>query len=217
MKRTALWTLLAAFAVLIAAIRPVWCGEIRGVWFEPDAFNTRERQTTTLAEIRQGNLNTVFLACPPLNGNYGWSRASDLCTFLSMVKAARPGIAVHVWLTNLERRGVGTRADFTSRNEQLAQRKWALDMIAKYPTLDGVHFDYIRYADWATCSAKKMNGIKQTIRITHDALRALSRRRFLTCTSFVAEEPSYQGWRGTEPLSGKETCRVGTASGTSPM
>lgn len=172
--------------------------EVRAVWLNPWAFNSPETRAATLGRIRRAHLNTVFLQTPAVAGNYGidWGGASpqNYATFLKELKEA--GIAIHGWIINRERRGEGTQADFTSADERKAQRDWALAVLAAFPGLDGIHFDYIRYGDWASHDTAKAAGVTETVRLTAEAIRAKCPGRNLTAAVFTAASPSYMGQAG---------------------
>jgi hypothetical protein len=170
-------------------------GEVRAVWINPFSFDTPEHRAATLAKIGRANLNTVFLQTPSVAGNYGitWGGASpeNYSAFLKDLKSA--GLAVHGWIINREREGEGKQADFTSANERKAQRDWALAVLDAYPALDGVHFDYIRYGDWAKHEIAKAGGVTETVRMTLKAIRKKHPGKFLTAAVFVAASPNWMG------------------------
>jgi len=172
--------------------------EVRAVWLNPWAFNSPEIRAATLAKVRRAHLNTVFLQTPSVAGNYGieWGGASpeNYTAFLKDLKAA--GITVHGWIINRERRGQGTQADFTSEIERNAQRDWALAVLAAWPALDGIHFDYIRYGDWASHDTAKAAGVTETVASSAEAIRAKCPGKNLTAAVFTAASPSYMGHAG---------------------
>jgi len=169
--------------------------EVRAVWINPFSFDTPENRSATLAKIRRANLNTVFLQTPSVAGNYGitWGGASpeNYSAFLKDLKGA--GLAVHGWIINREREGEGKQADFTSGKERKAQRDWVLAVIDAWPALDGVHYDYIRYGDWAKHETGKARGITETVSMTLKAIRRRHPGKFLTAAVFVAASPNWMG------------------------
>lgn len=169
--------------------------ELRGGWLSEDTIDTAERRAQHIAKFRRARLNTAFLQVAPFNGNYGLSDPAAFEAFLKDAKAE--GLAVHAWMQNYKRRGETTPADFTDPAEREAQKKWALDLLAAYPSLDGIHFDYIRTSTWEPCDGAKMQGIAETIRVTREAIRARYPRKFLTCAAFNAAAVSYRGWKPT--------------------
>lgn len=183
--------------------------EVRAVWLNPWAFNSPWTRSATLDKIRRARLNTVFLQTPPVAGNFGisWGGATpgNYAAFLKELKAA--GISAHGWIINRERLGEGGQAPFTVPSEQQAQRDWALAVLDAYPELDGVHFDYIRYMEWGPYDPAKADGITETVRLAHEAIRATHPGRFLTAAVFTAASANYLGdrsggrlsWSGAEP------------------
>ena len=169
--------------------------EVRAVWLNPFAFNSPEIRETTLAKIRRAHLNTVFLQTPSVAGNYGiqWGGASaeNYSAFLNQLKDA--GVAVHGWIINRERAGEGTQADFTSKRERKAQAEWARAVLDAYPKLDGVHFDYIRYGEWARHDSARARGVTETVRISLKYIRKKHPGRLLTAAVFVAASANYMG------------------------
>ena len=174
--------------------------EVRGVWLNPDAFNSPSARSSTLGKIASANLNTVFLAAPPINGNYGWS---DPAAFQICLDDARlQGLAVHGWIANHSRLG-GSPVDFSSAAERASQRQWVLDLLAAYRDLDGVHFDYIRDEHWDDPDAARMGGITELLRISKEAIDSAFAGKRLTATSFTSASASYLGsqpdWSGDVP------------------
>lgn len=165
--------------------------ELRGAWLANDTVDTAAHRAEMLAKLRRGHFNTAFIAVPPLGGQYG---TSDAAGFGAMVDdCAAAGISVHAWFQNFKRLGESTQADFTSAAERAAQRQWVLDMLAAYPTLDGVQCDYIRYSTWEACAAAKMQGVADTVKAIRDAVAP----RPVTCAVFNAASISYRGWKPT--------------------
>ncbi len=164
--------------------------ELRGVWLNQYAFNSMNRQET-LEKILQANLNTIFLASPEIEGNFGESDPEDFKAFIRDAKSS--GLSVHGWICNHLRTHNRSKVDFTDPKEQQAQVKWAISLLDTYPELDGVHFDYIRYEEWERCNDDKMNGISETIRLVYAAIKRKYPEKFLTATSFAAASPSYHG------------------------
>lgn len=179
--------------------------ELRGVWLNPYAFND-ENRAETLNKIVSANLNTIFIAAsPPVNGSHGHLDPEDYAETIRSAKSL--GLSVHGWICCQRRLGKARTVDFTNPEEQEAQKQWALDLLAKYPDLDGIHLDYIRYYKWSKCDAAKMEGLESTIRRTYDAIKRRHPDKFLTVTSFIAASANYHGsskgrrleWTGDVP------------------
>jgi uncharacterized lipoprotein YddW (UPF0748 family) len=162
--------------------------EVRGVWLNPGAFSTAARQDATLQKIAKANLNTVFVAVPPIGSNSGWSQEPYFLQFIQ--KAAQQGLSVHVWVSNMNRTD---QVDFTSATEQKAQTDWTIALMNKYGQyLDGVHFDYIRYDKYATSTTTgpyadlprtdsvKTEGVNQTVLKSFNALKSYDSNKVLT-------------------------------------
>lgn len=183
--------MLSALVFLVAAAQDPGTPELRGAWLSNDTVDTAPHRADMLAKLRRGHFNTVFIAVPPLNGQYG---TSDPAGFGAMVAAAKAaGLSVHAWFSCFKRLGESSQADFTSAAERAAQRQWFLDMLAAYPGLDGVQCDYIRYSTWEACSAAKMQGVADNVKGIRDAVAP----RPVTCAVFNAAAISYRGWKPT--------------------
>jgi hypothetical protein len=141
-----------------------------------------------LQKLRSAHLNTAFITVPPIHGNYGTVDGAAFGAMVDDLKGA--GLSVQAWFQCYKRKGEGNPADFTQQAEREAQRQWALDMLAAYPKIDGIHFDYIRYSTWEANSAAKLNGVQETVRITKEAVAP----RPLTCAVFQAFAVTYRGW-----------------------
>lgn len=165
--------------------------ELRGAWLDSDTFTTPALRESILRKLRRAHLNTAFVTVPPLNGNYGTVDGAAFGAMVADLKAA--GIAAHAWFPCYKRRGEGAPADFADAAERAAQRQWVLDMLAAYPQLDGVHFDYIRYSVWEANAAAKLQGVQETVRIAKQAIAP----RPLTCAVFQAYAVTYRGWSPT--------------------
>jgi hypothetical protein len=185
--------MIAEILCLLMAVQDPGTPEMRGGWLSSDTFDTPAERTAMVAKFRTAHLNTMFVTCPPLNGNYGESAPSDFAAFVDDAKAA--GLIVYAWFQNFKRLGESNPADFASAAEQQAQKQWVLDMLAAYPKLDGAHLDYIRYSTWEACVASKMNGVAQTISAIRQALQAQHPGKPLTCAVFKAAAVSYRGWK----------------------
>jgi len=173
--------------------------EMRGTWLDPDAFATAQARETTLRRVVQANINTLFVLAPTMGRNQG---SGDPKAFAELVRQARAkGLAVHGWICN-HRRVEGTEAvDFRDSNERRAQAAWALSLLEAYPELDGIHLDYIRYADWSECDAAKMDAVTMTIRQIREAMKGKFPDKFLTATSLAAANVAYRGaWRDGKPV-----------------
>jgi hypothetical protein len=170
--------------------------EVRGTWLNPEAFNSPVKRQETLQKLLEAHLNTVFVAVPPINNNYGWSDSLDFVQFISEVHSE--GISVHIWVANLWRDGSGS-VDFTNPIEQQAQTQWILDLMDTYGTyVSGIHFDYIRYNDWEPVNiGGKMDGITQTIESAYQALKSQFPDKFLTGTSFTLD-PNYANYNDSD-------------------
>jgi len=182
--------LLKTLFVLLATQDP-GTAELRGAWLSNDTVDTAPHRAEMVAKLRRGHFNTVFIAVPPLGGQYGTSDAAGFGAMVDDCHAA--GISVHAWFQNFKRLGESTQADFTSGAERAAQRQWVLDMLAAYPNLDGVQCDYIRYSTWEACSGAKMQGVADTVRAIREAVAP----RPVTCAVFNAASISYRGWKPT--------------------
>ncbi|MBI3856256.1 MAG: hypothetical protein HY293_11255 [Planctomycetes bacterium] len=169
--------------------------EMRGGWLSADTFDTPAQRTDIVAKFRRGHLNTIFLTVPPLNGNYGTSDPAAFGALIADAKAA--GLNVYAWFQNFKRQGESTPADFTSAGERDLQKQWVLAMLAAYPALDGVHLDYIRYSTWEACNAAKINGVAETVRTIHEALKSVHPGMPLTAAIFNAAAITYRGWKPT--------------------
>ncbi|MBN1424155.1 PKD domain-containing protein [Candidatus Fermentibacteria bacterium] len=151
-------------------------GETRAVWLNHYAFDSPEKRAETLQKITNANLNTVFLIVPD-DTRPAWSTVADFSAMLTGAKAL--GLGAHVWMINLWRTA-GQTADFTDPAEQEAQTQWARTLLDSFPTLDGIHFDYIRYETQDRLDSVKMHGIRQTVLQTYQALQTEYPGRFLT-------------------------------------
>lgn len=183
--------MLPALLLFAAALQDPGTPELRGAWLANDTVDTAPHRADMLAKLRKGHFNTVFIAVPPLNGQYGTSDAAGFGAMVTEAKAA--GLSVHAWFSCFKRMGENSQADFTSPAEQAAQKQWFLDMLAAYPALDGVQCDYIRYSTWESCAAAKMKGVADTIRTIRDAVSP----RPVTCAVFNAAAITYRGWKPT--------------------
>jgi hypothetical protein len=179
--------------LLLAAAQDPGTPELRGGWLASDAFDTAAERSSMIAKFKAAHLNTMFVTVPSINGNYGESLPADFSALLDDAEAA--GIIVYAWFQCFKRMGESNPADFTSAAEQQAQKQWALDMLAAYPKLDGIHFDYIRYSTWEACNAAKINGVATTCKVTRDAITTLHPGMPLTCAVFNAAAVSYRGWK----------------------
>lgn len=162
--------------------------ELRGAWLDSDTFTTPALRASMLQKLRSARLNTAFITVPPLNGNYGTVDGAAFGAMVDDLKGA--GISAQAWFQCYKRRGESTPADFTQAAEREAQKQWALDMLAAYPKIDGIHFDYIRTSTWEANSAAKLNGVQETVRMTKEAVAP----RPLTCAVFQAFAVTYRGW-----------------------
>ncbi|MBI2617009.1 hypothetical protein HYW55_02685 [Candidatus Gottesmanbacteria bacterium] len=153
--------------------------ETRGVWLNPYSFKAPETRQQTLDKIIKANLNTVFLASYTLSGNFGWSDKESFDAMLAALKSK--GLSVHVWLSSMSRKGAGTQAEYTDVSEQEAQKNWCMDWLSSYPTLDGVHFDNLRYlVEVAEISKQRNIGVFRTIKACYDAVKMKYPTKFVT-------------------------------------
>ena len=150
--------------------------ETRAVWLNNYAIDSPAKSAETLQKISDANLNTIFLIVPD-DTRPAWSKVADFSAMLGEAKAL--GLAAHVWMINMYRTA-GQNADFTDPAEQAAQVQWARTLLDSFPTLDGVHFDYIRYPTQDRLDSVKMEGVRQTILQTHEMLQIEYPGRFLT-------------------------------------
>jgi uncharacterized lipoprotein YddW (UPF0748 family) len=187
--------MLAEILCLALAAQDPGTPELRGGWLSSDTFDTAAERTSIVAKFRRAHLNTMFVTCPPVGGNYGESAPADFAALIDEAKAA--GLAVHAWFQSFKRLGEASPADFASAAEQEAQKRWVLDLLSAYPKLDGIHLDYIRYSTWEDCIAAKMDGLVRTISGIRQALRAQHPGLPLTAAVFRAAAVSYRGWKPT--------------------
>jgi hypothetical protein len=180
------WSL--SIACLLGPL-PQGAPELRGGWVAHDSIGTPADRASMIQKFRRAHLNTAFVAVPSIGGQYGTTDPAAFGAFVDDAKAA--GLQVHAWFQNFKRLGEATQADFTSAAEREAQKKWVLDLLAAYPKLDGVELDYIRTSTWEACSAAKLQGIDETIRLIREALPG----RPLTAAVFNAASISYRGWK----------------------
>lgn len=200
MRTPLLCSLLLLTATTVRAAEPAETPELRGVWLQPYAM-TAETLPASLDKIKQLRLNTVFIRTPPIETptvtHHG---RADRADFEAAVKALTDrGISVHAWITNKWRAG-NDQADFTDPAERAHQAAWAVAILKRYPTLDGVHLDYIRYTKWGPPVAAKMNVVTQTVADIRTAMRKHDPRAKLTAAVFTADY-SYVG--GTWNPAGK--------------
>jgi len=158
--------------------------EVRGVWV--DELDSSEKSTTILSNILSANLNTVFAVSPPIGKNNGWSNRKQFKNFVKL--AHQNGLSVHIWVPNLYRQKNGNQSDFRGKKERNAQKKWVLKLLKKYKRhVDGIHFDYIRYANWENVNdGQKMDAVNRVVREMASAVRKKYRRMFVTATTVSA-------------------------------
>lgn len=176
--------------------------ELRGAWLMHDTFDTPSRRVDILAKCKKAHLNTIFPTAAPIGANYGEATPAAFTALLDDAKAA--GLQVHVWIQNYKRLGGETNpVDFRDPTERETQKQWALSLLAAYPKLDGVHFDYIRYPTWEDSDAAKISGVAETVRITKEAMKTQYPGKTLTAAVFRAAAVSYRGqnstWNGAVP------------------
>ena len=169
--------------------------EVRGVWLNAQAFSSEQGRQDTLKKIDGANLNTLFLLAPPVQGYPGWSTQE---AFSAMLKESESrGLSVHGWIPNGFRIPGGT--DFTLSHEQIEQTQWAMAMLEKYPALDGVHFDYIRFTKWEDVDRQKMDSVSTVVRIAFQAIHHRYPRKFLTAAVINATPNRAQSGKESGP------------------
>lgn len=150
--------------------------ETRAVWLNNTAFNSAALRTSLITKLKAANINTLFIATPPIGSNSGWSNANDFKALLSDPYIQT--LSLHVWTYNIGRIK-GQESDYTSATEQAAQAKWAVDLLVAYPQLDGVHLDYIRYPDpdrgfptnlYGILVKEKIEGVNKTVKAIYEAI-----------------------------------------------
>jgi uncharacterized lipoprotein YddW (UPF0748 family) len=164
--------------------------EVRGVWLNTPAFNSESRREDTLNKICRANLNTLFILAPPVRDNQGWSTHESFSALLEEAKSQ--GMSVHAWIANRYRTSGGV--DFTLSQEQSKQVHWAIDLLSKYPTLDGIHFDYIRYEGWQKGDYQKMGSVSNTVRLAFNAIHRHFPEKFLTA-AVLESTPNHANYK----------------------
>lgn len=172
----------------IAAQSEASC-ETRAVWLNTYAFKTEAARLNTLQTAQRANLNTLFVLVPPVydsRGVYhnGWANRD---AFTKLLQAAKQrGFRVHGWVANYYRKPSGV--DYRYNNEWNHQANWALALLAKYPQLDGIHFDYIRYVPPTPGgdeqNKSKMEAVNKTVRVTFNTIKAKYPNKSLTAAVF---------------------------------
>ncbi len=169
---------------------------IRANWIRPPSFDTAQSRLTTLQKLKLAKLNTVFLAAPQTGLGYGWSNEASFAQFLGELRAEN--FSVHLWVQN-KMRGArsdadeeNAQADFESETERTLQVNWITDLLDRYPNLQGVHYDYIRYEDQPAWVGEfsKTEAVSKTISAISSQIRQRYSTKFLSASSFVAE-PTY--------------------------
>lgn len=162
-------------------VRVVEC-ETRGTWLWASAIDSPEKRAHVLELINRARLNTLFLAIPSLQGNYGHGERSAFEDFIK--RAVAQGVDVHAWFTCARRPGRGKYADFRTPAEQRAQAQWVdsvMDSYGKY--LTGAHLDYIRFTRGEAVNADgKMDGVTATIRGIREMLNKKHPGKYLSAT-----------------------------------
>lgn len=165
--------------------------ELRGTWLNQQAFQASRRRTTTLDLVTDANLNTIFALAPSVNGNLGGG-SSD--AFEALIReAARRGLGIHGWLLCHRRKGRDVELDFSDPIEQRAQADWAVTLLDRYPGLNGVHLDYIRYREAEVPDLNRLDGLTRTVQGIREAMRAKHPDKSLTAAVFVAASAGYLG------------------------
>ncbi len=159
-------------------------GETRGTWLWAKSIDTPAKRLHALGIIKRAHLNTVYLAVPPIGGNYGHGTPANFLHFLRAAK--KQGLSVHAWFSNGRRPGKGRYADFREPNEQQAQTGWVLAVTKRFGhLLEGIHLDYIRYKKGEDVNFQgKMDGVTATIRSIRRALDSRYPGKKLTATCF---------------------------------
>lgn len=164
--------------------------EVRGTWLNAEAFDSAAKRKDILKKIGQANLNTVFLIAPPIQENPGHSTHEN---FSAMLKGATlQGISVHAWITSWFRLPEGV--NFTLPQEQAQQVQWAKELLMKYPAIDGIHFDYIRYMNWENAEYDKMQSVSNVIRLAFRAIKQHNPRKLLTA-AVISSTPNYANYK----------------------
>ncbi len=163
--------------------------ELRAAWINPGAINE-----ATLAKLQRANLNTVFLRAPKILPQDGGGSGTPARFGEFLGQAQERGLAVHGWILNHRRT---TDVRFDDPVEQAAQARWAVKLLEMFPSLDGVHLDYIRYKEWAH-SDHRTEAVTKTVGLIRKAINARHRGKFLTAAVFAAARAAYRGEQGEE-------------------
>jgi uncharacterized lipoprotein YddW (UPF0748 family) len=173
--KTQLLTLLLATTASFGAT-----AEHRGIWLHPEQFKTPQLASEWISKIAAAHLNTIYPLIW-YRGGTAWFQsdlspmAADVPEGFdplgNLVKLAHArGIAVHAWFVNGSYGAPATNGVFarhpdwqlqTGRNSetwydlgQPAVRKFEHDVMLdclRHYDVDGLHFDYIRYAGHVMC------------------------------------------------------------------
>jgi hypothetical protein len=172
--------------------------ELRGGWVSSDSIETEQGRSKLLSDIERANLNTVFVAVPPIEGNYGEGNMESFAEFASAAK--QNGQVVLGWMSN-HKRTFPDPLDFREEHEREAQVLWAVDILSTFPCLDGIAIDYIRYPEWEISDGEKNEAISDTILRIRQAMD--SEGKVLLTTAFAAASVTYRGfnteWEGDVP------------------
>ncbi len=114
--------------------------ETRGNWVVPGFFKSNNDGHIILKKMMAGNFNTIFIKVPSMD-----STDKEKKMFYQFIASSmKEKLSIHLWFANLYRLKK-VKANFTSLKEQKKQVLWVKNWIEKYPQVDGVHLDYIRY------------------------------------------------------------------------
>src|SRR5436189_1174370 len=100
--------MLSTLAALLLSWQDPGTPELRGAWLANDTVDTAQHRADMLAKLQRGHFNTVFIAVPPLNNQYGTSDPAGFAAMVDDCKAA--GLSVHAWFSCFKRQGETTQA-----------------------------------------------------------------------------------------------------------
>jgi hypothetical protein len=102
--------------------------------------------------------------------------------------------------------------DYRYNHEWEQQANWAMALLDRYPELDGIHFDYIRYEGSGYIehqTSEKMASVSWTVRTVFYKIKSKYPNKFLTAAVFNVDpqemEPSafmpawFKAWKATHP------------------
>lgn len=172
--------------------------ETRGTWVFGSAISTEEKRTTLLDLVSAGNLNTIVVDAPPINGCSGYS---DPDAFLALITAAKSHeLDVYVWICNQRR--ISGNLEFTDEDERQAQVQWADDLLNEYGDhLDGIYLDYIRYwtVDFDINEDGRMDAVNAIVEDIYDLIQSDYPGKVLRA-AVVGERPATEESYNNPPL-----------------